>query len=79
MLGWQIKYCYYCDLIKKKNKDIIINFNEVGYKNNLKLFKSRFDKLWVHGLVHLFGHDHKSEKDFKKMKRVEIEYLKNIK
>ncbi len=59
--------------------DIIINFNEVGYKNNLKLFKSRFDKLWVHGLVHLFGHDHKSEKDFKKMKRVEIEYLKNIK
>ena len=46
---------------------------------NLKLFKSRFDKLWVHGLVHLFGHDHKSEKDFKKMKRVEIEYLKNIK
>ena len=49
--------------------DIIINFNEVGYKNNLKLFKSRFDKLWVHGLVHLFGHDHKSEKDFKKLRR----------
>ena len=71
------------NILKKEKEiylgDIIINFNEVGYKNNLKLFKSRFDKLWVHGLVHLFGHDHKSEKDFKKMKRVEIEYLKNIK
>jgi len=28
--------------------------------------------------MHLFGHDHKTEKDFKKMKKVEKEYLKYI-
>ena len=59
--------------------DIIVNFNKVKYKKNLKLFKSQFDKLWVHGLIHLFGHDHKKEKDFKKMSKVEAEYLKYIK
>ena len=30
-------------------------------------------------LVHLFGHDHKKEKDFKKMHKVEKNYLKYIK
>ena len=29
--------------------DIIINLNKVKYKNNLKLFKIEFDKLWMHG------------------------------
>jgi probable rRNA maturation factor len=59
--------------------DIIINFNKVKYKKDLNLFKLQFDKLWVHGLVHLFGHDHKNEKDFKKMSRLETDYLKFIK
>jgi len=31
------KYCYYCDLIKKKNKDIIFNFN--NYEDDL-LYKT---------------------------------------
>jgi len=29
--------------------------------------------------VHLFGHDHKKEKDFKKMHQIETNYLKLIK
>ena len=68
---------------KTKNKeiylgDIIINFDKIKNKKNKKFFRLEFDKLWVHGLVHLFGHDHKTEKDFKKMKKVEKEYLKYI-
>ena len=58
--------------------DIIINFNKVNSRKNLKLFKSEFDKLWVHGLVHLFGHDHKKEKDFKKMSKIEKDYLLHL-
>tara|TARA_Y100000389_G_scaffold192253_1_gene219496 strand:+ start:409 stop:873 length:465 start_codon:yes stop_codon:yes gene_type:complete len=58
--------------------DIIINLNKVNSKNNLKTFKYNFDKLWIHGLIHLFGHDHKKEKDFKKMKRIETAYLKSL-
>ena len=36
----------------------------VGKPGKLVLFKSHFNVLWIHGLVHLFGHDHKKEKDF---------------
>ena len=59
--------------------DIIINFNKIDNKKNLKLFKSQFDKLWVHGLVHLLGHDHKKESAYKKMSQIESSYLNYIK
>ncbi len=69
--------------IKKEKEiylgDIIINLNKVNVKCGLKNFKLEFDKLWIHGLVHLFGYDHKKEKDYKKMNSVEKDYLKYIK
>ena len=58
--------------------DIIVNLNKVNVKDNSNNFKFEFDKLWIHGLTHLFGHDHKKEKDFKKMHKVEKDYLKYI-
>ena len=54
--------------------DIIINLNEIKDKKKSKNFKIEFNNLWIHGLVHLFGHDHKKEKDFLKMKKVEKKY-----
>ena len=66
------------NLLKKEKEvylgDIIINFNKIKNKN-LNSFKSEFDRLWIHGLVHLFGHDHKKEKDFLKMNQIEKKYL----
>ena len=71
------------DKLKKEKEiylgDIIINLNKINEKKNLKFFKLEFDKLWIHGLVHLFGHDHKKEKDFKKMNNIEKDFLKYIK
>ena len=58
--------------------DIIINLNKIRSKKNIKNFKLEFDKLWIHGLVHLFGYDHKKEKDYRKMSQVEKNYLKYI-
>ena len=58
--------------------DIIINLNKVKEKKNLKNFKLEFNKLWIHGLTHLFGYDHKKEKEFRKMYKVEKNYLKSI-
>ena len=58
--------------------DIIINLNKVKEKKNLKNFKLEFNKLWIHGLTHLFGHDHKKEKEFRKMHEIEKDYLKSI-
>ena len=58
--------------------DIIINLNKVGAKKDIKNFKSQFNKLWLHGLVHLFGYKHKKENDFKKMDQIEKNYFKYI-
>ena len=51
--------------------DIVVNLNKIKYKKNKKNFRSEFNKLWVHGLVHLFGHDHKKDKEYIKMLKVE--------
>ena len=71
------------DLNKKLKKekelylgDIIINLNKIKNKNIKKNFEIEFNRLWIHGLVHLFGHDHKKDKDFKKMQQVEKKYFK---
>ena len=58
--------------------DIIINFNEIKDKKKLKNFKIEFDNLWIHGLIHLFGYDHKNEKDFLEMKKIEKRYFSLI-
>ena len=63
---------------KKKLGNKIVNLNKIKKKKNLKNFKLEFNKLWIHGLTHLFGHDHKKEKEFKKMYKVEKDYLKSI-
>ena len=39
------------------------------------MFKLEFNKLWIHGLVHLFGYDHKKDKDFSKMIKIEKKFL----
>ncbi len=66
------------NIFKKEKKiylgDIIINLDEIKNKN-LKIFKSEFDRLWIHGFVHLFGFDHKKDLDFFKMSKVEKKYI----
>ena len=68
--------------MKKDNEiylgDIIINFYKIKNKNILKDFKMEFDCLWIHGLVHLFGHDHKKDKDYLKMHKIEKKYFSLI-
>ena len=66
--------------ILKKDKeiylgDIIINLNKINSKNKKKNFYIEFDRLWIHGLVHLFGYEHKKDKDFKEMQRIENKYF----
>tara|TARA_B100000401_G_C52503184_1_gene575986 strand:- start:198 stop:662 length:465 start_codon:yes stop_codon:yes gene_type:complete len=55
--------------------DIIINLNKIKQKKNTVYFKSEFNKLWVHGLVHLFGYDHKKDKEFYQMAKIEKKLL----
>ena len=61
---------------RKKNKHTdILSFPSGQKTKNLKNFKLALNKLWIHGLVHLFGYDHKKENDFYSMRKVEKRFL----
>ena len=66
------------NILKKEKRiylgDIIINLDKIKNKNS-KIFESEFDRLWIHGFVHLFGFDHKKDLDFLKMSKVEKRYI----
>jgi len=55
--------------------DVIVNLNKIKNKKNELISIFEFNKLWVHGFVHLLGHDHKMDKDFFKMRKIEKEFL----
>jgi len=57
--------------------DIALNLYKIDRGKNK--FKSEFDKLWVHGLVHLMGYKHYKNKDFFKMKKIEDKIIKQLK
>ena len=53
--------------------DIIISFNYMNKPKdlNLKEFKRKTIKIFIHGFLHLIGYDHIKEKDYKKMFNME--------
>ena len=53
--------------------DIAISYEIVNKRSKDSNFFLEFDKIWIHGYLHLLGHDHKKKKDFTKMEK--IEYL----
>ena len=63
--------------IKKKDiylGDLILNFYKIDKKN----FKKEFDKLWIHGFLHLLGYKHYKNNDYYKMRRLEKKILTKI-
>ena len=59
---------------KKKNLylgDIAISYQFVKKRSKLTNFQLEFDKIWIHGLLHLLGYDHKKNKDFYQMNKIE--------
>ena len=58
--------------------DIILNYYKIK-KLKKKDFITEFNKLWIHGLLHLIGHKHYKNKDFYKMSKLENQILKKIK
>ena len=59
--------------------DIIINLNKIIEASKKENFLVIFDKIWIHGLTHLLGYRHKSNRDFSSMQKLEKKIIKFIK
>tara|TARA_B000000532_G_scaffold224210_1_gene200881 strand:- start:532 stop:975 length:444 start_codon:yes stop_codon:yes gene_type:complete len=64
---------------KKYIGDIAISFEIVNKRSKNSNFFIEFDKMWIHGYLHLIGYDHKSNSDFYKMNRKEVLILNYFK
>ena len=66
--------------IKEKKRlyvgDIAISYEIIKKRSKKTNFFLEFDKMWIHGYLHLIGHDHKKLNDFKKMFKKEKLILK---
>ena len=51
--------------------DIAISYEIINKRSKNSSFFQEFDKMWIHGYLHLLGHNHKKKKDFIKMKKLE--------
>ena len=71
------------DLKKKINTeiylgDIALSYEIINRRSKDSSFNLEFDKMWIHGYLHLLGYDHKKFKDYKVMKKTEDKILKVI-
>ena len=66
--------------IKEKKKlyigDIAISYEIIKERSKKTNFFLEFDKMWIHGYLHLIGYDHRKLNDFKKMFKKEKLILK---
>ena len=68
--------------IKIKNKkilyvgDIAISYEIIKERSKKTNFSLEFDKVWIHGYLHLIGYDHKKINEFKKMFKKEKSILR---
>ena len=69
------------NIVKKKIGylgDIAISYEIVNKRSKTSNFNYEFDKMWVHGYLHLLGYDHKKIREFEKMYKLEKKILNYI-
>ena len=68
-------------LIKEKKiyiGDIATSYEIINSRSKKSNFFNEFDKVWIHGFLHLIGYDHIKNKDYYKMSKVEKRILNLI-
>ena len=58
--------------------DIAISFEIVNRRSKKTSFCFEFDKMWIHGFLHLLGFDHKKDKDYSIMNKFEKKFLNSF-
>ncbi len=69
------------NIVKKKIGylgDIAISYEIVNKRSKTSNFNYEFDKMLVHGYLHLLGYDHKKIREFEKMYKLEKKILNYI-
>ena len=56
---------------KNYKGDIAICYEIINFRSKKTNFNIEFDKMWIHGLLHLLGYNHVKVKDYKQMLRKE--------
>ena len=68
-------------LIKEKKiyiGDLAASYEIINSTSKKKNFFVEFDKVWIHGLLHLVGYDHIEGRDYYKMNKIEKRILNLI-
>ena len=65
-------------LNKNYKGDIAICYEIINLRSKKTNFNIEFDKMWIHGLLHLLGYNHVKFKDYKQMLRKEQDILKRV-
>ena len=63
---------------KNYKGDIAICYEIINLRSKKTNFSIEFDKMWIHGLLHLLGYNHVKLKDYKQMLRREQDILKKV-
>ena len=58
--------------------DIATSYEIINSRSKKNNFSLEFDKVWIHGLLHLIGYNHIKNKDYFKMNRIEKRILNSI-
>ena len=58
--------------------DIAISYEIINFRSKKNNFLLEFDKVWVHGLLHLVGYNHVKNKDYFTMNKIEKRILNSI-
>ena len=63
---------------KNYKGDIAICYEIINLRSKKTNFNIEFDKMWIHGLLHLLGYNHLKLRDYKQMHKKEQDILKRV-
>ena len=63
---------------KNYKGDIAISYEIINLRSKKTNFNIEFDKMWIHGLLHLLGYNHVKLRDYKQMYKKEQDILKRV-
>jgi probable rRNA maturation factor len=58
--------------------DLAASYEIINFRSKKSNFVLEFDKVWVHGLLHLIGYNHIKNKDYFEMNKMEKKILNSI-